>query len=306
MLEWCFFKILAWATHLLGFILLFSCSVVSDSLRPHGLQHTRHPCPLPSPEASSNSCPLSRWCHTTISSPSPPAFYLSQHQDLFLSQFFSSSGQNIGASASAPILPMNIQGLFPLGLTGLISLQSKGLSRDFFNTTVQNHQFFGAQPSYGPTLTSICNYGKTIALTRQTDLCWQSNILLSNILSRFVTAFLPRSKRLLISWLQSPSAVILEPKKIKFVTVSPVSPSICHEVMWPDAMILVFWMLSFKPAFSLSSFTFIKRLFNSSLLSATSIVSSAYLRLLIFLPQSWFQLVLHPAQRFSWCTLHIN
>ena len=107
--------------------------------------------------------------------------------------------------------------------------------------------------------------------------------LLFNVLSRLVIAFLPRSKCLLISWLQSPSAVILEPPKIKSVTVSIVSPSICHKVMGPDAMILVFWMLHFKPAFSLSFFTFIKSLFSSSL-SAIRVVSSVYLRLLIFLP----------------------
>ena len=100
------------------------------------------------------------------------------------------------------------------------------------------------------------------------------------MLPRLIIAFLPRSKRLLISWLQSPSAVILQPKKIKSVTVSTVSLSLCHEVN----MILVFWMLSFKPTFSLSSFTFIKRLFSSSSLSAVRVVSSAYLRLLIFLP----------------------
>ena len=107
--------------------------------------------------------------------------------------------------------------------------------------------------------------------------------LLFNMVSRFVIAFLPRSKHLLISWLQLPSAVILEPKKIKFLTVSIVSPSFFHEEMGPDAMIFVFWMLSFKPIFSLSSFTFIKRLFSSSSLSAISVGSSAYLRLLIFL-----------------------
>ena len=101
------------------------------------------------------------------------------------------------------------------------------------------------------------------------------------MLSRLVITFLPRSKCLLISWLQSPSTVILEPPKIKSDTVSP---SICHEVMGPDAMILVFWMFSFKPAFSLSSFNFIKKLFSSSL-SAIKGVSSAYLRLLIFLPE---------------------
>ena len=110
------------------------------------------------------------------------------------------------------------------------------------------------------------------------------SLLYFNILSRFVIAFLSRSKHLLISWLQSPSAMILEPQKIKFLTVSIVSPSIWHEVMGPDVMILVFWMLSFKPAFSLSYFTLTKRLFNSSLLSALRVVSSAYLRLLIFLP----------------------
>ena len=107
----------------------------------------------------------------------------------------------------------------------------------------------------------------------------------------------PRSKSLLISWLQSPSAVILEPKKIKSATVSP---PICHEVMGPNAMIFVFWMLSFKPTFSLSSFTFIKRLFSSSLLSAIRVVSSAYLRLLIFLPA-----ILIPACASSSPTFHM-
>ena len=111
----------------------------------------------------------------------------------------------------------------------------------------------------------------------------QSQTQLRLSLHRFVITFLPRSKHLLISWLQSPSAVILEPKKIQSDTVSFASSSISHEVMGPDAMILVFWMLSFKPAFSLSSFTFIKRLFSSSLLFAIRMVSSAYLRLLIFL-----------------------
>ena len=121
--------------------------------------------------------------------------------------------------------------------------------------------------------------GKTIALTRWTFLGKVMSLLFS-MLSRFVIAFLPRSERLLISWLQSPSAVILEPQKIKSVTVSIVSPSLCHEVMGLDAMIFVYLMLSLKPAFSLSSFTFIKRLF-SSLLSAIRVVSSAYLRLMM-------------------------
>ena len=122
--------------------------------------------------------------------------------------------------------------------------------------------------------------GKTIALTRWTFVDKVMSLLF-NMLSRLVITVLPRSKNLLISWLQSPSAFILEPRKIKSATVSP---SICHEVMGPGAMILVFWMLSFKPTFSLSTFTFIKRLFSSSSLSARRVVSSAYLRLLIFLP----------------------
>ena len=125
--------------------------------------------------------------------------------------------------------------------------------------------------------------GKTIALTRWTFV-GKVVSLLFNMLSRLVIASLTRSKRLLISWLQSPSAVILEPKKIKSNTVSTVSSSIWHEMMGPDAVIFVSWMLNFKPAFSFCSLTFIKRLFSSSSVSALRVVSSAYLRLLIFLP----------------------
>ena len=126
---------------------------------------------------------------------------------------------------------------------------------------------------YSPTLTSIHDCWKTIALTRQYFVDKVMSLLF-NMLSRLVITFFQRSKSLFISWLQSPSTVILEPRKIKSATVSTVSPSICHKVMGPDAMMLVFWMLSFKPTFPLSSFTFIKRLF-SSLLSAISVVSSA-------------------------------
>ena len=104
--------------------------------------------------------------------------------------------------------------------------------------------------------------GKTIDLTIRTFVSKVMSLLFK-VLSRFFIAFLPRSKHLLLSWLQSPSAGILEPKKIKSFTVLIVSPTICHEVMGPDALIFVFWMLSFKPAFSLSSFTFIKRLFST-------------------------------------------
>ena len=135
--------------------------------------------------------------------------------------------------------------------------------------------FFTVQISH-PYMTT----GKAIALTRRTFVDKVMSLLF-NVLSRLVITFLPRSKCLLISWLQLPSEVILEPPKIKSDTISTVSPSISHEVMGPDAMIFVFWMLSFKPTFSLSSFTLIKRLFSSSSLSAIRVVSSAYLKLLL-------------------------
>ena len=141
--------------------------------------------------------------------------------------------------------------------------------------------------------------GKTIALTRWTFVD-KVMFLLFNMLSRLVITFLPRSKCLLISWLQSPSAVILEPIKIKAATVSP---SIFHEVKGPDAVILVFWVLIFKPTFSLSSFTFIKRLFLAQGLCHLHIW---YFCIWYFSQQSWFQLVLLPAQLLSWCTLHIS
>ena len=136
------------------------------------------------------------------------------------SQLFTSDGNSIGVSAPASVLPMNIQGGFPLGLTGLISLLSNGLLRVFCNITVQKHQFFRAQPSLGSK--SHIHYvttGKTIALTIQTFVSKVMSLLF-NVLSRFVIAFLPSSKHLLISWLLSPSTVILEPNKIKSVTAS--------------------------------------------------------------------------------------
>ena len=152
----------------------FSCSVVSDSLWPYGLQHARPPCPSPTPRAYSNSCPSTQGCHpTTSSSAIPFSSCLLQSfpasGSFPMSQFFASSGQSIGVSASASVLPMSIQDWFPLGWTGWISLQSKGLSRVFFNTTVQKHQFFELSFLYSPILTSIYECGKTIALTRQTS-----------------------------------------------------------------------------------------------------------------------------------------
>ena len=129
----------------------FSLSVVSTSLQPHGPQHTRPPCPSPTPKVFPNSCPLSQWCHPTISpsvipfSSCPQSFPASG--SFPMSQLFASGGQNIRVSASALVPPTNIQDWFPLGWTGWISLLSRGFSRVFSNTTVQKHQLFGAQPS---------------------------------------------------------------------------------------------------------------------------------------------------------------
>ena len=231
-------------------VVLFSHPVMSDSLWPHGLQHTRPPCPSPSPGVCPSSCSLHRWCHPAISSSDALFSFCLQSflaWGIFpVSHLFTSDDQNTVTYASAWILPVNIQGWSPLRLTGLISLLSKGLSGVFSHTTVWRYQFFGVLPSLQST--SEWPLGRTIALTIWT---FVSRILslLFNTLSRFVIAFLPRSNQLLISWLQSPSTVILEPKKVKSVTVSIVSSSIYHEVMGPDAMIFVFLMLSFKPAF---------------------------------------------------------
>ena len=129
----------------------FSCSVMSDSLRPHKLQHTRLPCPSPTPGVHSNPCPLCRWCHPTISSSVIPFSSFPQSfptsGSFQMSLLSASGGQSIGISASTSVFPMNTQDWSPLGWTGWISLQSKGLSRVFSNTTVQNHQFFSTQLS---------------------------------------------------------------------------------------------------------------------------------------------------------------
>ena len=129
----------------------FSCSVVSDSLQPHESQHARPPCPSPIPGVHPNSCPSSQWCHPAISSSVVPFSSCPQSlpasESFPMSQLFTWGGQSIGISALASVLPKNTQDWFPLGWTGWISLQSKGLSRVFSNTTVQKHQFFGAQLS---------------------------------------------------------------------------------------------------------------------------------------------------------------
>ena len=214
-------------------------------------------------------------------SPSPPTFNLSQQQGLSNESVLRIRWPNYW-TFSFNISPSNeYSGLISFRIDWLDLLAVQGTLKSLLQhhsskaSIFRRSAFFTLQHSY-PYMTA----GKAIALTRQTFV-GKVVSLHFNMLSRLVITFLPRSKCLLISWLQSQSAVILEPKKIKSGTVStPIS----HEVMGPDAMILVFWMLSFKPTFSLSSFTFIKRLFSSSSLSAIRVVSSSYLRLLIFLP----------------------
>ena len=150
-------------------LLLFSCLVVSDSLRLPGLQHARLPCPSPIPGVCSTSCPLNQWYHpTTLSSVIPPSSCLQslwESGSFPASQLFTSGGPSIGASASASVLPMNIQGWFPLGLTCLISLQPKGPSSVFSSTQIQKHQFFSAQPSLWSNSHPYTTTGKTIALS---------------------------------------------------------------------------------------------------------------------------------------------
>ena len=202
---------------------------MSNSFWPHGLQHINLPCLSPSSRVCSNSHSLSRWCHPTISSSVVPfsscLLSFPASGSFPRSQLFTSGGRSAGASASASVFPVNIQGWFSLGLTGLISLLTKGLSR-FSSTTIWKHQFFGAQLSlWSKSHISTWLLEKPWILTIQTFVM----SLLFKMLSRFVIAFLPGRKCLLISWLQSPSAVILRTKKRKSVTTSTFSP--WYEVM---------------------------------------------------------------------------
>ena len=273
----------------------FCHSVVSNSLWPHGLQHARLP--------FTNSQSLLKLM--SIESVIPSNHLVLCCPLLLLPSIFLSirvfSNESVLCirwpkywSFSFSISPSNkYSGLISLKIDWFDLLAVQGT----FKSLLQHHHskasilwhsaFLMVQLSH-PYMTT----GKTIALTRWTFV-GKVMSLLFNMLSRFVIPFLPRSKRFLISWLQSPSAMILEPKKIKSVTISMVSPSICHDIMGPD-------LLSFKPAFSLSSFTFIKRFFNSSSLSAIRVVSSAYLRLLIFLPA-----ILIPICASSSLTFHV-
>ena len=242
---------------IIAILLLFSCSVMSDSWQPHELQHARLPCPSPSTGACTNSCTLSQWRHPTISSSGVPFSF-----NLLSSIFPSIRVFSIELvlcirwpkyeSFSFTISPYNEDSV-------LISFRI-----DWFDLAYQRtlksllhyhsskpsilwcSAFFIAQLSH-PNMTT----GKAIVLTMWTFVN-KVMPLLFNTLSRLVIAFLPRSKHVLILWPQSPSVVILKPPKMKSVTVSIVSPSICHEVIGQVAMIFVFWMLSFKPAFSLS------------------------------------------------------
>ena len=222
---------------------------------------------LLSPRVFPNSCHLSQWCHLIISFDPllPPSNFCPQFLlasgSFEVNQPFPSGCQCTASSASASVLPMNIQDWFPSGLTGWISLQTKGLSRVFSNHSLKasilwSLDFFMVQLSH-----TYMTTGNTIALTIGTFVRRVMSLLF-NTLSRFVIAFLSGSNYLRIAWLQWLSAVILEPKKIKSVTASTFPPSICCELMEPDSMILVLWflfclfvcffkLLRFKPAFSL-------------------------------------------------------
>ena len=221
-------------------LLLFSCWV--QLFATLWTAFTSLPCPSLSPRVCSNSYPVSQWCYLTISSSAGLFSFCLQSfpaSGYFpMSRRFTSGGQSIRTSASASVLSMNIQGWFPLGFTSLISLLFKGFSRVFSSTTIQKQHFFSPQSSLWSN-SHICTMttGKSIALTIQTFFSKVMSLLF-NMLSRLVIAFLPRSKCLLISWLRSPSTVILESKKIKICHCFHLFPSYlpwsdgtgCHDV----------------------------------------------------------------------------
>src|SRR5574341_957705 len=222
----------------------FSRSVMSDSLRPHESQHIRPPCPSPTPGGHSDSRPSSQRCHPAISSSVvpfsscpqiPPSIRVFSNESTLRMRWpkYWSFSFSIFPSKEIPGLIS-----FKMDWLGLLAVQGtlKRLLQHHSSkaSILQCSAFFTVQLSH-PYMTT----GKTIALTRRTFVGKVMSLLL-NMLSRLVITFLPKSKRLLISWLQSPSVVILEPRKIKSDTVSTVSPSICHEVMGPDAMIFIF------------------------------------------------------------------
>ena len=224
---------------------MFSCSVMSDSLQPHGLQHTRLPCPSLFPGVCSNSCPLSQWSHLnhlipiqviSSSPPFPPALSLSQHQGLF--QWVGSLHQ---VAKVFELQLLSFQWIFRL-----ISFRIDWFDLPAVHETLKSLQHHDSKPSIlRHSLWSNSHLymttGETIALTIWTFVSKVMSLPF-NMLSRFVTVYLPRSKCLLISWPQSRSSVILELKEIKSVTVSTFPPFTCHKVMGPDAMILVLWI----------------------------------------------------------------
>ena len=213
-----------------------SRSVVSDSLRPHEPQHTRPPCSSPTPRVHPNPCPLCRWCHSTISSSVALLFCLQSFPasaSFSMNRLFPSGGKYWRFSVSpsneySGLISLNINQFDLLAVQG--TLKSLLHHHSLKESILRHSAFFMVQLSHPYTTT-----GKT--LTIQTFVSKVLSLLF-NTLSKFVIVFLPRSNRLLISWLQSPSPVILEPKKRKSVTDSRFSPSICHELMGPDAAIL--------------------------------------------------------------------
>ena len=227
------------------------------------------------------------WCHPTISSSVIPFSSCPQSfpasGSFPVSQFFTSGGQSIEVSGSASVLPMSIQDWFPLDGQVGSPCCPRNSQESSPTQQLKNINSLVLSFLYSPLSRRYMTTGKTTALTRQTFV-GKVMSLLFNTLSRLVITFLPRSKRLLISWLQSPSAVILEPQNIKSASLHCFS----NYLSWSNGtrcLIFVFWILSFKQTFSLSSFTFIKRLFSYySSFSAIRVVSSVYLRLLIFLP----------------------
>ena len=223
------------------FVVVQSHSCV-QLFRPHGVQHTRLPCPSPFPGVFPSSCPLNWWCHPAISSSVTLfSFCLQSFQaseSFPMSQLFASAGQSIEVSALLSVFPKSIQGWFPVRFTSFISLLSKWLSRVFSTTTVWKHQLFGILPSL------LSNSHAYTWLLERPSLDYRDLFNLKfNMLSRFIITSAPRSNCLLISWPQSPFAV--EPKKKKSATASIFSPSICHEVMEPDTMILVLFFVLF-------------------------------------------------------------
>ena len=275
---------------------------MSDSLWPHEPQQTRPPCLSPTPRVPQTHV---HWVDDAIQPshlllpPSPPALFFPASGSFQMSQPFTSGGQNIGDSGSASALPVNIQGWFLFQLTGLISLISRDSQESFPEPYLQSINSSALSLLYGPTLTYVHDCWENHSFDC-TDLCDISKVmsLLFNTLSRFVKAFLPKNisnnfflPKTFLPRNQMPfnlmAAVTICSDfgnlENKICHCFQISPCVCHEVLGLDALILVFWMSSFKPSFSLSSCTFTKRLFSSSSLSNIRVVSSTYLRLLILI-----------------------